>query len=89
MFRSIADLYFAELKRIIEMDSGVHNTAAQQEHDARRTQRSESEGFQVAHFTNDQVLMNMITVMGYLEDLMDKIEQEASDASRERWADRR
>lgn len=89
MFGYIADFYCAELKLIIEVDGGIHFTPAQMEHDARRTELLESEGFQVVRFTNDQVLMHMHSVIGYLEDLVDKIEQEAGDASRETWADRR
>jgi very-short-patch-repair endonuclease len=89
MFGYIADFYCAELKLIIEVDGGIHNSAAQQEHDMRRTRRLESEGFQVVRFTNEQVLRHMTSVIGNLEDLVAKIEQRVGDASRAKWADRR
>ena len=89
MFGYIADFYCAELRLIIEVDGGIHCTKAQQEHDARRTERLESEGFQVVRFTNEQVLMHMRSVIGHLEDLVDKIEQGSGDTSRAKWAERR
>jgi len=89
MFGYIADFYCAELRLIIEVDGGIHCTKAQQEHDARRTERLESEGFQVVRFTNEQVLMHMRSVIGHLEDLVYKIEQGFGDTSRAKWAERR
>lgn len=89
MFGYIADFYCAELRLIVEVDGGIHNTPEQQAHDAKRTEVLNEEGFQVARFTNEQVLRHMVSVIGYLEDLVQRIEQEQGDRSREAWKDKR
>jgi very-short-patch-repair endonuclease len=89
MFGFIADFYCAELKLIVEVDGGYHGTAAQQERDALRTTVLEKEGFRVVRFTNEQVLQHMASVIGSLEELVEKIEKEQGDRSRENWSQKR
>lgn len=86
MFGYIADFYCAELGLIVEVDGGIHYTLEQQAHDVRRTKILEGEGFRVLRFTNDQVLQHMVSVKGTLEELVDAIEKEQGDRSREKWA---
>ena len=89
MFGYIADFYCAELKLIVEVDGAIHDTPEQQAHDAKRAEVLESEGFCVVRFTNDQVLRHMVSVTGYLEELVESIERKQGDRSREVWKDRR
>ncbi|HMN05511.1 MAG TPA: DUF559 domain-containing protein [Flavobacteriales bacterium] len=46
MFGYIADFYCAELRLIVEVDGGIHNTPERQAHDAKRTDVLNGEGFQ-------------------------------------------
>ncbi|MCO6484117.1 MAG: DUF559 domain-containing protein [Flavobacteriales bacterium] len=89
MFGYIADFYCAELRLIVEVDGGIHNTPEQQAHDAKRTEVLNGEGFQVVRFTNAQVLEQMASVIGHLEDLVQRIEQDQGDLSRATWKTKR
>ena len=89
MFGYIADFYCAELRLIVEVDGGIHNTPERQAHDAKRTDVLNGEGFQVVRFTNEQVLEHMVSVIGHLEDLVQRIEDDQGDRSREAWKGQR
>ena len=55
----IADFYCHQLKLVIEVDGGVHNTYAQQEYDEGRTAELEAYGIKVIRFTNQQVINHL------------------------------
>ncbi|HMN05512.1 MAG TPA: hypothetical protein PKD45_07280 [Flavobacteriales bacterium] len=40
-------------------------------------------------FTNEQVLEHMVSVIGHLEDLVQRIEDDQGDRSREAWKGQR
>ena len=60
---------------VIELDGGQHAVAPQQEHDAKRDQWLEEEGFLVLRFWNTDVLMN---IKGVLATILDKVQQRRS-----------
>ncbi|MEM1038916.1 MAG: DUF559 domain-containing protein [Pseudomonadota bacterium] len=52
----IADFACHQTKTVVEVDGATHSTVAETNHDARRTQFLEEQGFVVLRFTNEHVL---------------------------------
>ena len=61
----IADFYCHEVKLVIEIDGGIHET--QKEYDEMREQIINLLGFRVIRFTNDEVLYHIKNVVEKLE----------------------
>lgn len=59
----IADFICIEKKLVIEVDGGYHNTMEQMWDDTVRTDDIEKTGYTVIRFTNEDVEMNLTTVM--------------------------
>ena len=59
----IADFYSHEIKLIIEVDGGIHNSTSQTEHDASRTSEIETLGINVIRFSNEDILNNLEFVL--------------------------
>ena len=59
----IVDFYCASEWLIIELDGEVHNNAAAQEYDEKRTQFLESLDYQVIRFENKMVFENLTMVL--------------------------
>ena len=59
----IADFICIEKNLVIEVDGGYHNTMEQMQDDTVRTIDIERIGYTVIRFTNDDVEMNLPTVM--------------------------
>ena len=59
----IADFICIEKKLVIEVDGGYHNTMEQMWDDTVRTDDIEKTGYTVIRFTNEDVEMNLPTVM--------------------------
>lgn len=63
----IADFYCHKLKLIIEIDGGYHFTKEQIPKDEERTEILEFNGIRVIRFSNDEVLLNIDTVLKEIE----------------------
>jgi len=63
--RYIVDFVCHSLKIVIEVDGGQHSE--QSEHDARRSQFLEAEGYRVLRFWNNEVLSNIDGVMEVIQ----------------------
>lgn len=59
----IADFYCHELKLIIEIDGGYHETAAQREKDFERSEILNFNGLEIIRFTNQQIQSNLPEVL--------------------------
>lgn len=70
----IADFVCLKLKLIIEVDGITHSYEGALEKDTQRQKRLESLGFHVVRFSDDEVLMDIITVKHKLEKLIEKLE---------------
>ncbi len=64
----IADFYCHQLKLVIEIDGGYHQTSEQQKIDKERTANIEGNGIQVVRFTNEEVLGNMSDVLARIRE---------------------
>ena len=63
--RFIVDFYCAQHKLVIEIDGAAHEH--QQDYDSSRTQQLEIEGRRVLRFSNEQVKVNLETVLAEIE----------------------
>ena len=59
----IADFYCHELKLVIEVDGGIHNSPRQAEYDEGRSAEIENLGIQVIRFSNEGILYNLESVL--------------------------
>lgn len=59
----IADFVCLKRNLIIEVDGGYHSQEDQVIHDYLRTQDLEKMGFSVMRFTNEEIMMNLSTVL--------------------------
>lgn len=66
----IADFYCHELKFVIEVDGGIHNTVDQKEYDKGRTFELNTNGIKVIRFTNDEVINELPSVLSKLRDFI-------------------
>ncbi|MDT0646848.1 endonuclease domain-containing protein [Zunongwangia sp. F260] len=64
----IVDFYCAEEKLIIELDGEIHNNAAAEEKDIKRTEVLESLGFIVIRFENKMVFDFLPSVLQEIKD---------------------
>lgn len=62
----IADFYCAEHRLIVELDGAVHDQ--QQERDAARTEYFEQHGYRVIRFRNEEVMVNLDSVLAAIRD---------------------
>ena len=73
----IVDFYCHEYKLVIEIDGDSHFTEEAQIKDQKRTAFLESKALRVVRFTNREVVRNIEGVMDILENLLNKIKEEA------------
>ena len=66
----IADFYCHELKLVIEVDGGYHQTKEQLILDNRRTDDIEFQGLKLIRFTNEEVTFNLEEVLTKIKDFM-------------------
>jgi very-short-patch-repair endonuclease len=59
----IADFYCHQLKLVIEIDGGYHQTEEQKKSDRDRTENIEFQGLYVIRFTNEEVLADINLVL--------------------------
>ena len=69
----IVDFYCHELKLIIEVDGGYHNEDLQIENDRAREALLKFQDVYILRFTNDEVLFDLDTVLGKIEDCIDNL----------------
>ena len=67
----VADFYCHELRLVIEIDGGIHET--QKDYDALRTEIISELGMHVLRFTNTDVLGKIDVVVKGLESVMDQL----------------
>ncbi len=68
----IADFMCKELMLIIEVDGSIHQLEEVIRNDAERQKVLEEAGFTVLRFSNEEVLENIQSVYGYLEEWIEK-----------------
>ncbi|MDH5761985.1 MAG: endonuclease domain-containing protein [Nitrospinota bacterium] len=73
----IVDFYCHEYRLVIEIDGDSHGTEEAKTKDQKRTAFLESKGLRVVRFTNREVGRNIEGVMDSLENLLNKIKEEA------------
>jgi very-short-patch-repair endonuclease len=66
----IADFYCHQLKLVIEIDGGYHQTAEQKKLDAERTSAIEFQGLKVIRFTNEEVISNITAVVNRIKEII-------------------
>jgi 5-methyltetrahydrofolate--homocysteine methyltransferase len=59
----IGDFYCRALSLIVELDGGIHDTPANQEHDRIRTEWLEAHLYRVIRFRNEEVLESLESVL--------------------------
>jgi very-short-patch-repair endonuclease len=59
----IADFYCHEIKLVIEIDGGIHNSDPIKENDQNRTAELDRLGISIIRFTNDQIMENTNQVL--------------------------
>ncbi|VBB48222.1 putative Homocysteine S-methyltransferase [uncultured Paludibacter sp.] len=69
----IVDFYCVEKKAIIEIDGGIHLTSKQKEHDKLRTDILISNGYNIARYTNDEVIKNTFGVAQNVKKFLNSI----------------
>jgi very-short-patch-repair endonuclease len=70
----IADFMCKELKLIIEVDGGIHETKEIQEKDFIKTNELIAKGYAVLRFTNDDIYNNLDIVKQDIERVVDRLE---------------
>ena len=73
----IVDFYCHEHRLVIEIDGDSHAQDGAVRKDKKRTAFLESQGLQIIRFTNQEVLHRIDGVMATLQNLLDKIKEEA------------
>jgi very-short-patch-repair endonuclease len=68
----IADFMCKELMLIIEADGSIHQLEEVIKNDKIRQRALEDAGFTVLRFTNEEVLKDIVSVCGYLEEWIEK-----------------
>jgi very-short-patch-repair endonuclease len=66
----VVDFVSHRERLVIEIDGVTHQTQAQQERDAVRTKFIESRGYNVARFTNDEVLYGTTDVVNRIKQML-------------------
>ena len=69
----IADFYCHELKLVIEVDGGYHQTKEQLLLDKRRTANIEFQAFKVIRFANEEVMLNLLAVTDKIKEFIKTI----------------
>ncbi len=59
----IVDFYCDQLKLIIEIDGGIHDTQEAKSYDRERNQYLESMGYRILHFRNIEIMNNLPSVL--------------------------
>ena len=59
----IADFYCHEMKLIVELDGGIHDTIEQMEYDDGRSFELEEKGFKIIRFRNEEVFNEIEQVL--------------------------
>lgn len=59
----IADFYCHNVRLIIELDGGIHDTPEQKEYDEGRTFELEEKGFKILRLKNEEVIKNIENVL--------------------------
>jgi very-short-patch-repair endonuclease len=59
----IADFYCHEMKLIVELDGGIHDTIEQKEYDDGRSFELEEKGFKIIRFRNEEVFNEIEQVL--------------------------
>ena len=70
LLKYIADFYCHQLKLVIEIDGGYHQTEEQKKLDTERTATIEFEGLKVIRFTNEQVISNISDVLHKIKEFI-------------------
>lgn len=71
----IADFYCHEVRLIIEIDGGYHNTEEQDTKDKERTEDLKSNGLTVIRFKNESILNKIEDVIKQISETIDILEQ--------------
>lgn len=66
----VADFYCHQLKLVIEIDGGYHQTPEQQKLDKDRTENIEFQGLHVIRFNNDEVLNDIHSVLNRIREFI-------------------
>lgn len=69
----IADFICIEKKLVIEVDGGYHSVPSQREKDELRSTIINKQGFYVIRFTNEEILMDIESVLQRLKEIIDNI----------------
>jgi len=62
----ILDFYCPTMKLAVELDGGQHNQCENKEYDEARSEHLKAQGIDVMQFWNNEVLLNMQSVLGEL-----------------------
>ncbi len=66
----VVDFYCHELKLVIEIDGGYHQTVEQKELDKERTVNIEFQGLYEIRFTNDEVITDINSVLNKIKEFI-------------------
>ena len=66
----IVDFYCYQIKLVIEADGNIHDQLNIQQSDKERQQSLESDGLQVIHFSNNEILKRTEYVIEHINDLL-------------------
>ena len=66
----IVDFYCYQIKLVIEADGNIHDQLNIQQPDKERQQSLESDGLQVIHFSNNEILKRTEYVIEHINDLL-------------------
>lgn len=66
----VADFYCHQLKLVIEIDGGYHQTEEQKKLDKERTVNIEFQGLYVIRFTNGEVLSDIYSVLSKIKEFI-------------------
>jgi very-short-patch-repair endonuclease len=72
VLKYIADFMCKELMLIIEVDGSIHQLEEVSKNDEIRQKALEEAGFTVLRYTNEEVLKDIVSVCGYIEEWIEK-----------------
>ncbi len=72
----IADFLCKELKIIIEVDGGIHQTQEQIEHDSERDLFLKENGYTVIRITNEEIRNSLSAVLEWIHAMINKIKKQ-------------
>jgi very-short-patch-repair endonuclease len=72
VLRYIADFMCKELMLVVEVDGSIHQLEEVIKNDEIRQKALEDAGFTVLRFTNEEVLKDIVSVCGYIEEWIEK-----------------